>query len=140
MKNPWYAWVRGSGPQLFSGNHTEIKQGENLSVFAHGLKSGYPAIMYTQRKKQRCERRLAMGTAKRTGLGSAILSAGTLKGDAIVTMQGEALGSLEEIMIDMESGRACYAVIAGTGDKMFAIPWESLTLDARNRRLVTDIV
>jgi len=80
-----------------------------------------------------------MGTARRTRPGSAIMSAGTIKGDAIVTLKGESLGTLEEIMIDMETGRACYAVVAGTGDKLFAIPWESLTLDTQNRRLVTDI-
>lgn len=81
-----------------------------------------------------------MATARRMSRpGHEIVSAGALKGDAIVTTQGETLGKLEEIMIDMGEGQVNFAVLVGEGDKLFAIPWASLTLDTQNRRLVTDI-
>lgn len=49
-----------------------------------------------------------------TGRGShrtrRILSAGTLAGDPVRNSAGEDLGKIEEIMLDLESGRVAYAV------------------------------
>jgi hypothetical protein len=47
-------------------------------------------------------------------------------------------------MIDVRSGRVAYAVLSfggvfGLGNKLFAIPWESLTLDADRECFVLDI-
>src|SRR5579872_5107597 len=63
-----------------------------------------------------------------------VLSAGTLKGDAVKNAAGEDLGKIEEIMLDVPSGRVAYAVLSfggflGIGNKLFAIPWEALSLD-----------
>jgi len=73
-----------------------------------------------------------------------VLSASTLKGDKVVNLQGEDLGSIEEIMIDLERGRVAYAVLSfggflGMGDKLFAIPWEALTVDTSEKRLVLNV-
>lgn len=73
-----------------------------------------------------------------------LLSAGTLIGDDIVNPAGESLGKLEEIMLDVSSGKTGYAVISfggvmGIGDKLFALPWETLQVDTTNRRLVLDV-
>jgi sporulation protein YlmC with PRC-barrel domain len=59
----------------------------------------------------------------------------TIKGAKVVNVKEEHLGKIEEIMIDTERGRIAYAVLSfggflGTGNKLFAIPWESLE---RNR-------
>lgn len=72
-----------------------------------------------------------------------VLSCSSLVGDAIVNPAGEKLGTLEEIMFDLISGRIAYAVLSfggifGIGDKLFAIPWRSLMVDTENRQLILD--
>lgn len=73
-----------------------------------------------------------------------LLSASTLTGDKVVNAQGEDLGKVEDLMIDLENGRVRYAVLSfggfmGMGDKLFAIPPEALRVDAENERLVLDV-
>ena len=70
-----------------------------------------------------------------------VLSASTLKGDKVVNHQGEDLGKIEELMIDLDRGRIAYAVLSfggflGMGDKLFAIPWQAFTVDTAQKRLV----
>lgn len=74
----------------------------------------------------------------------AVLSASTLKGDQVVNREGEKLGSLKDLMIDLEEGRVAYAVlsrggIGRLGEKLFAIPWELLTVDGDARQVVLDL-
>lgn len=73
-----------------------------------------------------------------------VLSATTLIGDKVRNPQGEELGSLKEIMLDVSTGHIAYAVISfggflGLGDKLFAIPWGMLTVDTENKELVLDV-
>jgi hypothetical protein len=47
-------------------------------------------------------------------------------------------------MLDVPSGRVAYAVLSsggflGIGDKLFAIPWSALTLDADNKCFILNI-
>lgn len=70
-----------------------------------------------------------------------VLSASTLIGDTIQNQQGEKLGKLEEIMLDLQSGRIAYAVLSfggflGMGDKLFAIPWQKLHVDEIRRCVI----
>jgi PRC-barrel domain len=72
------------------------------------------------------------------------MAADTLEGDDVVNAQGEDLGVIKSIMIDVPSGRVAYAVLSsggflGIGDKLFAIPWNALTLDADNKCFVLNI-
>jgi sporulation protein YlmC with PRC-barrel domain len=72
------------------------------------------------------------------------LSAGTLTGDKVRNAAGDDLGSLHEIVIDLDSGRVAYAVLAaggflGMGEKFFAIPWDLLTVDTDNREIVLNV-
>ncbi len=72
------------------------------------------------------------------------LSATTLIGDGVVNPQGEDLGKVEEIMLDISSGRVAYAVLSfggflGIGDKLFAIPWEAMTLDTNRHVFVLNV-
>lgn len=74
----------------------------------------------------------------------ASLSASTLTGDKIRNADGDNLGHLEEIVIDLDSGRVSYAVLAsggflGLGDKLFAIPWDMLTVDTENKEVIVDV-
>ncbi len=78
------------------------------------------------------------------GPGPRIMSSNTLEGDKVVNLQGEQLGSIEEIMLDVPTGRIAYAVLSsggflGVGDKLFAIPWAALTLDTENECFILDV-
>jgi len=70
-----------------------------------------------------------------------VLSGSSLKGDKVVNYQGEDLGKIEEIMIDLDRGRVAYVVLSfggflGVGDKLFAIPWQAFSVDTTQKRLV----
>ncbi len=72
-----------------------------------------------------------------------VLSASTLTGHRVRNRVGEDLGKIEEIMIDLPSGRVAYAVIAfggvmGIGEKLFAIPWHALSLDEHQQIFLLD--
>lgn len=74
----------------------------------------------------------------------ASLSASTLTGDDVRNLDGEKLGHLEEIVIDLDSGRVNYVVLSsggflGMGDKLFAIPWDLLTVDTENKEVILDV-
>ena len=74
----------------------------------------------------------------------AALSASTLTGDKVRNHDGDKLGQLEEIVIDLEPGRVNYAVLSsggllGLGDKLFAVPWDLLTVDTENKEIIVDI-
>lgn len=75
---------------------------------------------------------------------TAVLSASTLTGDAVVNRQGERLGTLKEIMIDLERGEIGYAVLSrggmvGIGEKLFAIPWGAFSVDTEDEKLILDL-
>ncbi len=88
--------------------------------------------------------RIVGGEPNFSGPGPQVMAASTLQGDAVVNPRGEHLGDIQDIMIDVTSGRIAYAVLAfggvmGIGDKLFAIPWHALTLDADRECFVLDI-
>ena len=73
-----------------------------------------------------------------------VLSASTLAGDRVRNTAGEDLGKIEDIMLDIPSGRIAYAVLSfggflGIGDKLFAVPWHALTVDEDNHEFVMDV-
>jgi sporulation protein YlmC with PRC-barrel domain len=73
-----------------------------------------------------------------------VLSAATVTGDRVRNPAGEDLGKVEEIMLDVPSGRVAYAVISfggflGIGDKLFAVPWRALTLNERDREFILNV-
>lgn len=58
-----------------------------------------------------------------------------LIGKKVVNASNEDLGKLEDIVVDANSGRILYGVLSfggfmGVGDKLFAIPWQSLALNS----------
>lgn len=78
------------------------------------------------------------------GPGPEVMGAGTLIGNDVYNTQGEDLGDIKEIMLDMRSGRVNYAVLSfggflGIADKLFAVPWSALKLDTENKRFVLDV-
>ncbi|WP_018608663.1 PRC-barrel domain-containing protein [Uliginosibacterium gangwonense] len=76
-------------------------------------------------------------------LGSRVLSASSLSSDDVYNPKGEKLGSIKELMLDIESGKICYAVLSfggflSIGEKLFAVPWSALAVDTGNKRIVMD--
>jgi sporulation protein YlmC with PRC-barrel domain len=73
-----------------------------------------------------------------------VLSANTLEGDKVRNETGEDLGRVDEIMIDIPSGKVAYAVLSfggflGMGDKLFAVPWNALRVDEDQRCFIIDV-
>lgn len=78
------------------------------------------------------------------GPGPALMGADTLIGNHVHNLQDEHLGTVKEIMLDMQTGMVAYVVMASggvltIGEKLFAIPWEALKLDTANKRFTMDI-
>jgi sporulation protein YlmC with PRC-barrel domain len=72
------------------------------------------------------------------------LGAKTLIGDPVVDRTGADIGKIEELMIDVATGRVAYAVLSfggflGFHDKLFAIPWAQLVVDEARKRFVMDV-
>lgn len=72
---------------------------------------------------------------------SSVVKASDLIGYSVTNAQGDTLGKIEDIVIDPSQGRIAYAVLSfggflGMGDKLFAIPWESLSLKADEQTLL----
>ena len=73
-----------------------------------------------------------------------VLSTTAIIGDSVVNRAGEKLGKIEELMLDLEKGRVAYAVLSfggilGMGEKLFAIPFEALKLDASREHFTLDV-
>ena len=90
------------------------------------------------------ENRNTDSTDHSDGPGPALMSASTLIGDDVYNQQEEDLGNIKEIMLDMQSGKVCYAVLSsggilGIGEKLFAVPWSALTLDTENKRFILNV-
>jgi sporulation protein YlmC with PRC-barrel domain len=78
------------------------------------------------------------------GPGPELMGADTLIGDHVHNLKNEHLGEIKEIMLDMRSGRVAYVVMSsggvlGIGEKLFAVPWEALTLDPHNHRMTLNM-
>ncbi|WP_372625381.1 PRC-barrel domain-containing protein [Arsukibacterium sp.] len=70
-----------------------------------------------------------------------LLSADSITGDEVCNMQDEKLGKIQNIMLDTTEGKIRYAVLSaggflGMGDRLFAVPWKALKLDAKNKRFL----
>ncbi|MCW5733300.1 MAG: PRC-barrel domain-containing protein [Enhydrobacter sp.] len=63
-----------------------------------------------------------------------LIAAEKVNGTDVYNMNGEHLGSVDDIMIDKISGKAIYAVMSfggflGIGEKQHPLPWSALTYD-----------
>ena len=64
--------------------------------------------------------------------------------DKVKNLAGESLGEIEDFVIEVESGRVAYCVLKfggklGLGNKLFAIPWQALTLDTEKHEFLLDV-
>lgn len=84
------------------------------------------------------------GDVVRQGPGPELMGANTLLGNDVYNLESEDLGDIKEIMLDMRTGRVSYAVLSfggflGMGEKLFAVPWDALTLDTQNKRFSLNV-
>jgi sporulation protein YlmC with PRC-barrel domain len=84
------------------------------------------------------------GRETAAGPGPDIMAASTLDSDRVFSSDGEEVGKIREIMLDVREGRIAYAVMAsggflGIGNELFAIPWSALTLDTTRKCFVLDV-
>lgn len=87
---------------------------------------------------------LESGVVVRQGPGPELMGADTLIGNDVYNLKDEDLGDVKEIMLDMRTGRVSYAVLSfggflGMGEKLFAVPWNALTLDTENKRFTLNV-
>lgn len=85
-----------------------------------------------------------IGGGKTEGSGSELVEASALLREPVINAVGENLGQIRDIVIDVASGRIAYAVVEfagllGLGDKLFAVPWMALTMDADNRCFILNV-
>ena len=88
--------------------------------------------------------RVIGGQDNSRGPGPYVMAASTLEGDRVVNEQHADLGKITDIMIDVPKGRVAYAVLSfggflGLGDKLFAVPWNALTLDTDHKCFVLSV-
>jgi len=84
------------------------------------------------------------GPNMRKGPGPEVMSAKSLAGDPVVNLEGESVGDIKDIMIDMRTGKVSYAVLSfgsflGMGEKLFAVPWVALRVDGENKNFVLNV-
>lgn len=81
---------------------------------------------------------VGQGNQTASGPGPDIMAASTLDGDKILSTDGEEVGKVKDIMLDVQAGRIAYVVMScggflGIGDKLLAIPWNAMTLDTTRK-------
>lgn len=86
---------------------------------------------------------ISINAINAAGLGSRVLSASSLSSDDVYNPKDEKLGSIKELMLDIESGKIRYAVLSfggflSLGEKLFAVPWSALTVDTGKKRIIMD--
>jgi sporulation protein YlmC with PRC-barrel domain len=74
---------------------------------------------------------------------SNVWPASTIIGDRVRNPAGENLGKIEDVVVDPSSGTIMYAVLSfggflGIRDKLFAIPWDELSLGPGRDHLILD--
>ena len=83
-------------------------------------------------------------TSTSAGLASGFLRASKIRGEKIFNRDGDHIGKIEDIMIDLQDGRIAYAVIShggilGLGSKHIPIPWQAFSLRSLDNAFVVDL-
>ncbi len=74
-----------------------------------------------------------------------VISVISLSKNGVTNENGEDLGKIEDIMIDVESGRIAFAVInsssgiLGRESRLFAIPWSALKVSLHDKKFILNI-
>ncbi len=87
---------------------------------------------------------IGKGAATADGPGPDVMASATLDGNKVLSTDGEEVGKVKDIMLDVRGGRIAYVVLSsggflGIGDRLFAIPWNVLTLDTDRECFVLNV-
>jgi sporulation protein YlmC with PRC-barrel domain len=68
----------------------------------------------------------------------------TLRGNRVYDVAGRFLGHIEELVLDIHTGRVAYALMLvvgflGIGRKLYAIPWSTVSVDGVYSRCVINV-
>ena len=71
------------------------------------------------------------------------LTATSIIGDSVENRKGDSLGKIEELMVNLDTGKVEYAVVQsggvlGVGKKLFAIPFEQLQINEDKEIFILD--
>ena len=55
-------------------------------------------------------------------------------GDLVTTVDGDGLGTLDDILLDLKNGRVAYAIVSsggfmGKGERFYPVPWDAMSRD-----------
>lgn len=72
------------------------------------------------------------------------LASSSISGANVVDVEGDDLGRIEDLVVDVRDGRILYAVLSfggflGLADKLFAVPWEALRVDPERQGFLLGI-
>ncbi|MGH7040440.1 MAG: PRC-barrel domain-containing protein [Stellaceae bacterium] len=67
-----------------------------------------------------------------------------VQGERVVNAQGADLGKIDDLVVDLPTGQAVYAILShggfiSLGDKRFAVPWDMLAYDRERGAFVIDM-
>ncbi|MEC5406273.1 PRC-barrel domain-containing protein [Paraburkholderia sp. MPAMCS5] len=101
-------------------------------------------VMQSRTQGMEGARIVGKGSATADGPGPDVMAADTLDGNKVLSSDGEDIGKIKDIMLDVRSGRVAYAVLSsggflGMGDTLHAIPWRALTLDTEQKCFVLNM-
>ena len=73
-----------------------------------------------------------------------VLNASRVIGNSVRNANGDDLGKIEDLMLEATQGQIAYAVLSfggflGMGDKLFAIPWDALTLVPEEHSFILNV-
>ncbi len=73
-----------------------------------------------------------------------VVSINTLNRDRVTNVNGEDLGRIEDIMVDIETGRISFAVLSTSGffgrdAHLHAVPWEALKYSIHDKTFILNI-
>jgi sporulation protein YlmC with PRC-barrel domain len=73
-----------------------------------------------------------------------LFGAHTLVGGTVRNAADEHLGDIKDIVLDIETGKIAYAVLAfgglfSIGEKLFAVPWSAFKFDAEKRQFILNV-
>ncbi len=68
----------------------------------------------------------------------------SLAKNGVTNEKGDDLGKVEDIMVDLESGRISFVVITtggmlGRDSRLFAVPWEALRISMHDKKFILNV-
>ncbi len=73
-----------------------------------------------------------------------ILTSTSIMGDPVNNAAGESLGEIQDLMVELATGRVIYAVLSfggflGLGNKLYAVPWSALRAAPEDEGFILDV-